>query len=179
MTPKEAAARTPLFIADEMPLAPCDAVAAIITAGGRYLMQLRDDHGGIFYPDHWGLFGGAIEPGESETCALIRELGEELGLAVAADEIRPFSAFTFDFLFAGGAAVIRSFYEVPLTPARLKPLRLGEGQKMNLLTAAEAFDPLRKVAPYDAFAVWLHANQTRLELSGAQRPPMPAKAGAR
>ncbi len=42
-----------------------DAAAAIIFLDdGRYLMQHRDDKPGIFYPDHWGLFGGAIEPGE-------------------------------------------------------------------------------------------------------------------
>jgi hypothetical protein len=40
-----------------------DAAAAIIvTDDGRYLMQERDDTPGIFYPDHWGLFGGAFEP---------------------------------------------------------------------------------------------------------------------
>ena len=35
-----------------------DAVAGILVLeDGRYLMQLRDDIPGIFYPDHWGLFG--------------------------------------------------------------------------------------------------------------------------
>ena len=56
-----------------------DAVAGIIVLeDGRYLMQLRDDIPGIFYPDHWGLFGGAIEKDEDFEEALIRELGEEL-----------------------------------------------------------------------------------------------------
>jgi 8-oxo-dGTP pyrophosphatase MutT (NUDIX family) len=172
------AAGPQLFMADDKPLTPCDAVAAIVTANGRYLMQLRDDHGGIFYPDHWGLFGGGIEPGENETDALIRELGEELGLAVAADEIRRFSTFKFDFFFAGGASVIRAFYEVPLEPARLKALRLREGRRMDLLKPAEALDPARKVAPYDAFAVWLHANRKRLDFVAAKRPPKAAKAVA-
>ena len=36
---------------------------------------------GIFYPGHWGLFGGAMEPGEAADAALRRELQEELGLA--------------------------------------------------------------------------------------------------
>ena len=41
-------------------------------------MQLRDDIPGIFYPGHWGLFGGAIEKDENFEEALIRELSEEL-----------------------------------------------------------------------------------------------------
>lgn len=175
----DAAVRAPLFIADDKPLTPCDAVAAIITANGRYLMQLRDDRRGIFYPDHWGFFGGAIERGESKVRALIRELDEELDLVVTTSDIRPFSAFTFDFHFAVDAAVVRTFYDVRLAPARLEPVRLREGQEMKLFTADEALDPARKVAPYDAFALWLHANRARLDLSGARRPQKPAKAGAR
>lgn len=172
------AARARTFMADDKPLTPCDAVAAIITADGRYLMQLRDDHGGIFYPDHWGLFGGGIEPGEDETEALIRELDEELGLAIGAEEVRRFSAFRFDFAFAGGASVIRAFYEVSLDPARLKALRVREGRRMDLFEPEEALDPDRKIAPYDAFAVWLHANRTRIDLSAAQRPRKAARPGA-
>ena len=34
----------------------------------------------IFFPDHWGLFGGATEPGESDEQGLRRELMEELTL---------------------------------------------------------------------------------------------------
>ena len=37
-------------------------------------MQLRDQKPNIFYPGHWGLFGGAIEENEDPTVALKREL---------------------------------------------------------------------------------------------------------
>ena len=44
------------------------------------LWQLRDNNPAIEYPNHWGLFGGGIEPDESPTEAMLRELKEELGL---------------------------------------------------------------------------------------------------
>jgi hypothetical protein len=42
-------------------LRPSDAVAALLVhEDGRYIMQLRDQKEGIFYPGHWGCFGGAV-----------------------------------------------------------------------------------------------------------------------
>lgn len=43
---------------------------------GRVLLQQRGDNG------HWGMPGGGIEPGESITEALIREVWEETGYTV-------------------------------------------------------------------------------------------------
>lgn len=51
-------------------------VAAVIFGDGGVLLQLRDDNG------RWGLPGGAVEPGESVTAALVREVWEETGLDV-------------------------------------------------------------------------------------------------
>jgi 8-oxo-dGTP pyrophosphatase MutT (NUDIX family) len=155
-----------LFLCDNRRLAPSDAVAAIIMVGERYLLQLRDPIPGIFYPGHWGFFGGAIEPGETEEEALRRELDEELGLVLASCQARRFAAFTFDLSFAGGS-VIRAFHEVILEPERLAALSLREGRAKDLLTAAEALAPDRRLAPYDSFALWLHAARGRLDVPPA------------
>src|SRR6185369_4456034 len=90
------------FLGSRTTLRPAHAVAALLQlSDGRYLMQLRDSNPGIFYPDHWGCFGGAVDPGEAPADALLRELKEELAVAVkSADAIR-FTEFTFDFDFAG------------------------------------------------------------------------------
>ena len=69
------------FLTSTLPLRASSAVAAIVVVDqDRYLMQLRDDIPGIWYPGHWGLFGGAIDTGEDEIAALRRELREELEL---------------------------------------------------------------------------------------------------
>ncbi len=69
----------PLFLTAEDKIQGDDAVAAILVLDdGRYVMQLRDAISRIFYPDHWGCFGGAVNAGEAPLDALYRELNEEL-----------------------------------------------------------------------------------------------------
>ena len=58
--------------------------ALIVTPDGRYLMQLRDNKPGLTLRDHWGLFGGEIEPGENREAALRREIQEELDHSIGA-----------------------------------------------------------------------------------------------
>jgi hypothetical protein len=48
------------------------AVSVIVTEDGRYLLQLRDDLPGVSLRGHWGLFGGALEAGETAEQALRR-----------------------------------------------------------------------------------------------------------
>lgn len=143
------------FFGGEGQLRPADAAAALITVGeGNYLMQLRDQKPGIFYPGHWGLFGGAVDPGESAEHTLRRELKEELGLQV--QTIRYFTEFTFDFSFGGLGRFARKFFEVRVDNAVIEQLVLGEGAAMQVFTAREILTDLR-VVPFDSFALWLHA----------------------
>jgi 8-oxo-dGTP pyrophosphatase MutT (NUDIX family) len=62
-------------------------------------MQLRSQKAGIFYPGHWGLFGGAVDENEDPDSAMARELREELNVEFA--DQRYFAEFTFDFSFSG------------------------------------------------------------------------------
>ncbi|BCJ43160.1 hypothetical protein GCM10010168_00980 [Actinoplanes ianthinogenes] len=48
----------------------------VVGAGGALLLQLRDDKA-PYYPEVWGLPGGAIEDGETPGEAAARELWEE------------------------------------------------------------------------------------------------------
>ena len=140
-----------------VPLAPKDAVAAIIVLeDGRYLMQQRDDIQGIFYPGYWGLFGGAIEPGESAAEALVREVREELAFEVSGQ--RYFTKVVFDFDYAGIGALDRFFFEVDMAVAALGGLKLGEGRAFGTFTAEEILAEPR-IVPYDAFALWQHINR--------------------
>jgi 8-oxo-dGTP pyrophosphatase MutT (NUDIX family) len=152
---------------DQAKLRPGDAAAAIIIAPGeRYVLQLRDDKSGIFYPGHWGCFGGAIEPGDATVAAgLRRELAEELGLELSEAEVTFFTNITFDFTFCGLGVLYRAFYEVRLDERQLASLRLGEGSAFDLFTARAALSQPRLV-PYDAWALWMHANRRRLGPGG-------------
>jgi 8-oxo-dGTP diphosphatase len=145
------------------PLAPANAVAAILTVEGSYLLQLRDRKRGIFFPSHWGCFGGAVDPGETAEAALVRELSEELNLDVAAQTLRYFTRFDFDLGFAGRAPIWRFFYEVELGRATLSKLTLQEGSGMELFGADAILAGSLPITPYDAFALWFHISRGRLQ----------------
>jgi (d)CTP diphosphatase len=55
-----------------------DVVAAIIERDGKILLAQRPLHGD--QAGLWEFAGGKVEPGESQTQALVRELREELGI---------------------------------------------------------------------------------------------------
>ncbi|HET7067562.1 MAG TPA: NUDIX domain-containing protein [Nocardioides sp.] len=52
------------------------AVAVLVDERGWLLLQERDEHAPV-NPDEWSFVGGAVEPGESEAEAAVRELAEE------------------------------------------------------------------------------------------------------
>lgn len=146
------------FLTDCNPIRGEDAVAAIITVeDGRYLMQLRDDIPQIFYPGHWGCFGGAVGPGENQLHALERELAEELEMAspVAGEFVK----LDFDLTKLGQKSCYRTYYEIRVTEAEVSRFALHEGAEMRLFTPAELFDV--RLTPYDSFALWLHFARKR------------------
>ena len=66
--------------------------AALIDADGRLLYAQRPE--GKKYAGWWEFPGGKIDPGESPTTALCRELHEELGIVVAEADLEPLT-FTY------------------------------------------------------------------------------------
>jgi 8-oxo-dGTP pyrophosphatase MutT (NUDIX family) len=159
---------TPLFVSSDADLQPVDAAAAIIIdADGRYLMQLRDAAPQIFYPGHWGCFGGAVDFGEDPLQALRRELAEELELEAQPSQVSLFTRFDFDFSPLGKRKVYRIYYDVRIDRAQQLRLRLHEGQAMDCFSGPEILS-LHKVAPYDAFALWMHHCSMRPSASPAR-----------
>jgi 8-oxo-dGTP pyrophosphatase MutT (NUDIX family) len=154
------------FLSATTPLHGADAVAAlIILDDGRYLLQQRDDIPAIWYPGHWGCFGGAVEAGEALADALRRELSEELELTPRTVDY--FIRLDFDLSQLGQGRLHRTFFTVPITADEMHNLKLHEGAAMHVFAAAEIFDALR-VTPYDSFALWLH--HARKRLIPADRP---------
>jgi 8-oxo-dGTP pyrophosphatase MutT (NUDIX family) len=153
------------FLGSRATLRPAHAVAALLQlADGRYLMQLRDSNPAIFYPDHWGCFGGAVDAGETPLAALVRELREELQVIVAPADVTRFTEFTFDFGFAGDGIRLRTYYGVTLPQSDLDGLVLGEGADLAAFEA-ESLLALPRVVPYDAFALWMHHARGRIAAS--------------
>lgn len=100
---------------------------AIIPQGDRFLLQLRDDIPGIFYPGHWGFFGGHLDPGETPEVAVVRELKEEI------DYTPP---YVIPFACQRAEHVIRHIFVAPLK-VDIAQLTLQEGWDLDLLTASE------------------------------------------
>jgi 8-oxo-dGTP pyrophosphatase MutT (NUDIX family) len=161
------------FLDWKAPLRPDHAVAALLRLGdGRYILQLRDAKPDVFYPDHWGCFGGAVDAGESEIDAIVRELAEELDFALDPADCHYFTEFAFDFGFAGYGVFRRRYYVVETPFSDVSAFVLGEGAALGAFTAEQALVDARLV-PYDAFALWLHHQRNRL---AGDRPAAPGTA---
>jgi 8-oxo-dGTP pyrophosphatase MutT (NUDIX family) len=144
-------------------LIPENAVAAIIVVeDSRYLLQHRDDKPLIFFPGHWGCFGGAIEPGETDETALVRELDEELSLDLGRATVSYFTNFDFDFGYAGYGVLRRRYFEIRIDSMTADGLRLSEGQAKCEVPTDKVLT-MQRLVPYDAYALWMHCSRAQLE----------------
>jgi 8-oxo-dGTP pyrophosphatase MutT (NUDIX family) len=147
------------FVRADGPLKPADAVAALLVLeDGRYVMQLRDASPNIFYPNHWGCFGGAVDAGERSLEALRRELREELEYEL--DNANEFTRFDFDLTQLGQPKVSRIYFEVFVPPQAFRRFVLHEGADMQALAGQDLLVE-RQTTPYDAFAIWMHMSKRR------------------
>ena len=101
-------------------------VKGIICSEGRLLLQLRDNKPDIYCPGCWGLFGGAIDKGETPETALRRELFEELVLT-------GFS-MQYSFSWANPNSATRLLFFAVSEIGSLEMLKLHESQAMDLFT---------------------------------------------
>ncbi|KAB2939007.1 MAG: NUDIX domain-containing protein [Hyphomicrobium sp.] len=140
---------------------PSTASAAIITTeDGGLLLQHRDDIPGIWFPNYWGLFGGAIDEGEDPGAALVRELEEELGFRPR--EVAYFTQVCFDLRRWNLGIRLRYIFTVASTREELSTVKLNEGQAAKLFSKEDVFS-VRRLTPYDAFALRLWMAQADLK----------------
>jgi mutator protein MutT len=154
---------TSTFLNDSCQLTPQDAVAAIVmTNEGQVLLQLRDDKNGIFFPNHWGFFGGAIEKNETPDCALMRELEEELCVEFTNAQVE--KMFTIELGFSQNSDLIkRIFYAVKIANEQIKKIQLCEGKEARFFSQEESLS-IPNFVPYDRFGLWAFFNRGRVNV---------------
>jgi 8-oxo-dGTP pyrophosphatase MutT (NUDIX family) len=135
-----------LLISSRTPLVVGDAVGAIIRVeSDGYLMQLRDSKPDIWYPGHWGLFGGGVEAEEDPMAALKRELREELELEIETADF--FARIDFDIGSLPLPRFYRSYYIVSISRAVESQLVLHEGAAKRLFSGSLRNRMLRLMTP--------------------------------
>jgi 8-oxo-dGTP pyrophosphatase MutT (NUDIX family) len=133
-----------------------DSVAAVfVMAGGKYLLQQRDDTPGVDFPGFLGLFGGAVEAGESHEVALLRELEEELAFVPV--QMSAFATLEFDERASQGWFCRRSYFEVPVEQSEIDAMQVREGNGIAILDCASV--RAQRVIPYDLCAILMHERQ--------------------
>ena len=145
-------------------------VGAILRVGTSHvLMQLRDADKPIWFPDHWGLFGGALEEGESADMAIAREIEEEIGLTGLS--FRYLTQVAFDVRPWSGGVRGRSIFVADLEDEMVEAARtnLREGADCRPLPLDGLLSGGYRVTPYDAFALSLYAVRAHLA-EAALRP---------
>ncbi|HSE30658.1 MAG TPA: NUDIX domain-containing protein [Pyrinomonadaceae bacterium] len=101
--------------------------AILINPSGKVLLQQRDNNPSIRYPNHWALFGGSMEDGETADEAVVREVEEEIGF-----QLQTFGLFR-EFIQNNK----REFAFVGSITANLSELTLSEGQGMDFFFPSE------------------------------------------
>ena len=102
---------------------------------------LRDGHGRVLAalrhsPPGWELPGGKVKAGESEPAALVRELREELGVAVeVGSRVGPDVPIGPDLLLRAWTAVVTAGEPAPLEHAELRWLAEDELDSVAWLPA--------------------------------------------
>lgn len=114
-----------------------DAASALfVDAGGRVLLQKRDDKPELAFAGMWTFFGGAVEAGETHEQAVYREVAEELGwhapkLVYWTTQVRP-------HVTAPDTHIVHNHIYVGRLTVSPDDLTLGEGQAMALFDAYAA-----------------------------------------
>ncbi len=93
---------------------------------------MRDNNPRIPFPDHWDLFGGHIEEGETPEQALVRELKEEIDL-----DIKEFNFFKKYECVEGDAWPNIKYIYTGKINKPIDEINLKEGKRIHFFSKSE------------------------------------------
>ena len=131
---------------------PKHASAVIIYFKEKILLVLRSNKKKIFYPNHYGLFGGAKEKNENYLGAAKRELFEETNINILKQNIK--YLLDINFSFPNSKLINRKIYTYQISDLNKfkKFFILGEGVSQKFFTYNQIKN-LSNIVPYDKLAI--------------------------
>lgn len=133
----------------------CFAGVILVDRRGWVLLQERDEHPAID-PEKWGLAGGHLDPGEDFESGAYRELEEETGVRLAANELQLIGEFMVDHRPAYGTWDRMQVFAAAtaLTDADIE---CHEGRRIVFVDPAEVPDLDLTAAAADILPAFLHS----------------------
>lgn len=139
---------------------PKNASAIIVHFKKKILLVLRSKKNNIFYPNHYGLFGGSKEKGESFLETARRELEEETNIFCTKDKLNFF--IDINFSFPRTKIIKRKVYTYKIDNIVhfRKLFILGEGKSSKFFSYNE-IKKKNNIVPYDKLAIDLFYSKVR------------------
>ena len=131
----------------------------IIKYGDYILLQLRDNKPNIFFPNKFGLFGGAMNKNETSRDCVLREIKEELNLNLKNNKISYITNVSFEIK---KKMINRYVYQATLSKKQFNSIKICEGQKVEKLNKKKILSS--NLAPYDYLALWIYLDSRRLKV---------------
>lgn len=137
---------------------PKNASAVILYYKNKILLQYRSKNKQIFYPNHWGCFGGAKKNKETYLSCAAREVFEETNINFKKKKFTFFFKIKF-FIKNSNKKFTRSFFFLEIDNIKnfKKEFRLNEGSNYNFFTNIQ-INKLLKLVPYDKYAIDIYYN---------------------
>ena len=143
--------------------------------GGPFLVQERGAGEGALYARRFGLFGGRRESNESPEGCAVREVLEETGLELTADELVPLGRLESENE-AGAPTFGHLFLAEDIEEGRLSGLEIRQGKGV-LLRRGRLARHYARLTPVAAFALGAYEDLARARREDAPAGPL-ARLGA-
>lgn len=111
---------------------PLVATCLLLDKEGKLLVYQRDNKPTIPFPNHWDLFGGIVENGETPEQALVREIQEELGIRL--ENFQKFRVYTC--LIGDVRPNVKHIFWAKID-ANAEELTLREGQELHSIALSD------------------------------------------